>query len=116
MFAALTQWQFFWALLVIALSGAMIAQAFAGNPSIINYDMFCGIFAMLSLVYLIPATLKENISFPPIIMIGLDALNMLFLFAAGTAMASSLGVHSCGNAVCFSPASRLPPYTISDNA
>jgi hypothetical protein len=78
----------------------MIADAFKGNPSIVNYDMFAAVFAMLSLFYLIPATFNESFQFHPMLMVGLDVLNTLFYFIAGTATAAYLGVHSCGNAVC----------------
>jgi len=90
--------QFFWTLLIIALVGNMIATSIKGNPAIVNYDMFAAVFAMLSLLYLIPATFKESLAFHPMLMIGLDLLNTLFYFVAGTATAAYLGVHSCGNA------------------
>jgi len=78
----------------------MIATSFGGNPSIVNYDMFVAVFAMLSLFYLIPATLKEEFAFHPIIMIALDAVNTLFWLCAAIATAGWLGAHSCSNAVC----------------
>jgi len=90
--------QFFWTLLIIALVGNMIATAFAGNPSIVNYDMFVAVFGMLSLLYLIPATFNESLAFHPALMVGLDVLNTLFFFVGGVATAAELGVHSCGNA------------------
>lgn len=74
----------------------MIASAFAGNPAIINYDMFVAVFSMLSLFYLIPATIKEGIAHP-LIMIGLDVLNTLFYFCGAVATAAYLGARSCGN-------------------
>lgn len=86
----------------MALVGNMIATAFAGNPSIVNYDMFVAVFAMLSLLYLIPATVKPDFSFHPMLMVGLDALNALFFVIGGIATAAYLGVHSCGNSVCNS--------------
>jgi len=89
--------QFFWTLLIMALIGNMIASAFSGNPSIINYTMFVSIFSMLSLFYLIPATVKPDLSFHPLLMVGLDVLNVLFFFCAAVALAAYLGVHSCGN-------------------
>jgi len=95
---ALRGFQFFWTLLIIALVGNMIADAIKGNPSIVNYDMFAAVFAMLSLFYLIPATFNEGFMFHPMLMVGLDVLNTLFYFIAGTATAAYLGVHSCGNA------------------
>ena len=75
----------------------MIAEATGGNPSIVNYDMFVAVFSMLTLFYLIPATIKEDWAFHPLIMIVLDLLNTLFFFVGAVATASYLGVHSCGN-------------------
>lgn len=83
----------------MALVGNMIATAIAGNPSIVNYDMFVAVFAMLSLFYLIPATLKEDFAFHPIIMVALDTLNVLFFLCGAIATAAYLGVHSCSNEV-----------------
>jgi len=88
---------FFWTLLIMALVGNMIATAYSGNPSIINYTMFVAVFSMLSLFYLIPATLKPDFSFHPLLMVILDLLNTLFFFCAAVALAAYLGVHSCGN-------------------
>jgi len=89
--------QFFWTLLIMALIGNMIATAFAGNPSIVNYDMFVAVFGMLSLFYLIPATFNESFAFHPMLMVGLDIVNALLFVIGGIAMAAYLGVHSCGN-------------------
>lgn len=80
----------------MALIGNMIATAFAGNPSIVNYDMFVSVFGMLSLFYLIPATFSEGLSIP-LIAITLDVLNTLFFLCAGIATAAYLHVHSCSN-------------------
>ena len=91
--------QFFWAVLIIALTGNMIAEATNGNPSSVNFAIFCGIFGLLSLFYLIPATVNESFAFHPLIMIAIDALNTLFWFAAAVALAAKLRVHSCGNIV-----------------
>lgn len=59
---------------------------------------------MLSLLYLIPVSLKPDFSFHPIISIALDALNTIFFLCGGIALAAELGVHSCGNDV------RIIPY------
>jgi hypothetical protein len=91
--------QFLWTLLIMALVGNMIATAFSGNPSSINYTMFVSVFSMLSLFYLIPATLKPDFSLHPLLMVLLDLLNTLFFFCAAVALAAFLGVHSCGNDV-----------------
>lgn len=83
----------------------MIHEAFAGNPSLINYDMFVAVFSLVSLLYLIPATLREAFAVHPMIMLLVDVVNTLLFFIAGVAMAAKLRVHSCGNEV--SP-SRCP--------
>lgn len=85
----------------MAIVGNMIASAFAGNPSIINYDMFVAAFGMLSLFYLIAAALNDSFTGHPIIPLALDILNVLFLFCAAVAMAAKLGAHSCSNTVRF---------------
>lgn len=91
--------QFLWALLIMALVGNMIATSFSGNPSIVNYDMFVAVFSMLTLFYLIPATIKEALIGHPIIMIAIDALNVIFYFCGAVAMAAYLHVHSCSDLV-----------------
>ena len=91
--------QFFWALLVLALVGDMISSAKGGNPSIVNYDMFVAVIGMLSLLYLIPATIKDSLTIHPLLPLILDALNVLFWFCGAVATAAELGVHSCSNPV-----------------
>lgn len=88
--------QFLWALLIMALVGDMIATSFAGDHSMVNFDMFVAVFAMLSLFYLIAATIMESI-FVPIAVITLDVLNTVFFLIGGIATAAYLGVHSCSN-------------------
>ena len=92
--------QFLWTLLVIAIVGDMIAEATSGNPSIINYVMFCAVFAMLSLFYLIPASIMDAFTFHPILPLALDVANSLFWFCAAVALSVQLGVHTCNNDVC----------------
>jgi len=67
------------------------------TPSIINYDLFAAIFAMLSLVYLIAATLNESFIFHRALMLGIDLANVLFTFCGAVATAAILGVNSCSN-------------------
>ncbi|KAK4946628.1 hypothetical protein LTR10_014480 [Elasticomyces elasticus] len=89
--------EFFFILVIMALIGNVIAMAFAGNPSLVNYDMFVAAFSMLSLFYLFLAAWSDSFTGHPIIPIVLDALNVLFLFCAAVATAAELGVHSCSN-------------------
>ena len=91
--------QFFWALLVMAIVGNMIAESDGGNPSIINYAIFVALFGMLSLFFLIPATVKPSLAFMPILPFVIDLLNVLFWFCGAVALAAQLGAHSCSNQV-----------------
>jgi uncharacterized membrane protein YhaH (DUF805 family) len=84
----------------MALTGNIIADAIAGNPSSINYTMFVAVFSMLSLFYLFLVAFKEDFAIHPLIPVILDALNTLFFFAAAVALAARLHVHSCSNKVC----------------
>lgn len=81
----------------MALIGNMIAGAFAGNPSSINYTMFVSAFSMFTLFYLFPASWNLDWAIHPIIMITVDALNCIFFFCAAIALAAKLTSHSCTN-------------------
>lgn len=83
----------------MALVGNMIADAIAGNPSIINYAIFVSVFSMLSLIYLIAVSFNDGFAGHPAIPLALDALNMLFFFCGAVAFAAELRVHSCSNGV-----------------
>lgn len=89
--------EFFFTLVVMALVGNIIATAFSGNPSLINYDMFVVVFGMLSLFYLIAVAWNDSFTGHPMIPLVLDLLNVLFFFCAAVAMAAELGTHSCSN-------------------
>lgn len=82
----------------MALVGNMIATAFAGNSSMVNYVMFVSVFGMGSLLYLLPTAFLDSFSIP-MINIPLDVLNVLFWFCAAVALPAYLGVHSCSNSV-----------------
>lgn len=83
----------------MALVGNMIADAFSGNPATVNYALYAGVFSMFTLFYLIPASYNIDWAIHPIIMIVLDALNAIFFFTAGIALAAKLHAHSCNNKV-----------------
>ncbi|EGP92684.1 unnamed protein product [Zymoseptoria tritici ST99CH_1A5] len=92
---ALRGFQFFCTLIVMALVGNMIAMG--ADPAVVNYTMFCAVIAMLALIFLIPATIKEEWSIMPAIPFALDAIIVLFWFCAAVALAARLGAHSCSN-------------------
>lgn len=83
----------------MALVGDVIASAYGGNPSIINYDMFVAVFSMLCLFYLIAVAVNDGFAGHPALPLALDILNTIFFFCGAVAMSARLGVHSCGNDV-----------------
>lgn len=83
----------------MGLTGNMIATAFAGNPSVVNYTIFVTVFAMITLFYLIAITFKEEFTFHKFVPAAMDVLNVLFFFCAAVALAAELGAHSCSNSV-----------------
>lgn len=92
--------QFLWTLLITALIGNVIQDAFNGNPASINYAMFVAVFSWLVLIYGVVAAVMEGVNIPVLLMAG-DALAALFTFIAGITLAAELNVHSCSNAVSY---------------
>jgi hypothetical protein len=90
--------QFLWTLLITALIGNVIAEAFAGNPSSINYAMFAAAFSWVVLLYGLAAAFIEGLAIT-IVLAVMDVLAVLFTFVAGVVLAAKLGVHSCNNHV-----------------
>ncbi|KAJ6257300.1 hypothetical protein Dda_8189 [Drechslerella dactyloides] len=88
--------QLFLNVLTLALAGALVAQqTIGGSPSQVNFALFASIFSMLTLFYTLFAAITDGGN--TIILLAVDGLNTLFVFAAATALAAGLGVHSCGN-------------------
>jgi hypothetical protein len=81
----------------MALTANQVAMGH--SPAIINYDLFATIFALLTLFYLVAATLNDSFVIHRAIMLGVDVLNCLWLFIAAVATAAILGVHSCTDRV-----------------
>jgi len=101
---ALRSWTFLWTLLSLALIGNVIATAFAGNPSAVNYAIFVSVFSLLVVLYGFAAAFVESLAIPIALAVA-DALATIFSFIAGVVLAAKLHVHSCGNAV--SPSLKL---------
>jgi len=91
--------QFIFAVIVLALAAALVAnQPVGGSPSQVNYSVFVGVFSLLTWFYSVGASwISPDGLGAPIIIIVLDLLNTLFYFAAGIALAVAIRVHSCGN-------------------
>lgn len=82
----------------MALIGNVIADAFAGNPSSINYAIFTSVFCMLVALFGFAGAFVESLAIP-IVAIVADGLAMLFSVIAGIVLAAKLHVHSCNNKV-----------------
>ncbi|KAM5446895.1 hypothetical protein MaudCBS49596_006295 [Microsporum audouinii] len=89
--------QLAFAVIVMALIGNMIDDALNGSASVVNYNMFVPAFIMLSLIYLIPASISDTVMFHPILMFIIDALCCLFAFCGAIALPAKQHVHSCSN-------------------
>lgn len=92
----LRAFQFVMVLLITALVGNVIADAFAGNAAAINFAIFVAVFCWLTVLYGLAAAFVESLAIP-IVAIAADALSALLTFVAGVVLAAKLGVHSCGN-------------------
>ncbi|TVY34400.1 Non-classical export protein [Lachnellula subtilissima] len=93
---ALRAWTFLWTLLALSLIGNVIASAFSGNPSVVNYAMFVSVFCMLVVLFGIAGVFVESLAIPIALAVA-DVLAALFSVIAGIALAAELHVHSCGN-------------------
>ncbi|PYI05320.1 hypothetical protein BO78DRAFT_398292 [Aspergillus sclerotiicarbonarius CBS 121057] len=90
-------WEFIWTLLIMAIIGNMIAEAFAGNPATVNYAMFVSAFSMFTLFYLVPASINMDWAIHPLFVVVIDTLNAIFFLTAAIALAAKLECHSCSN-------------------
>ncbi|KAF3894539.1 Non-classical export protein Nce102 [Trichophyton interdigitale] len=95
--AALRLIQLALAVIVMALIGNMIDDAIHGSSSVVNYNLFVLAFILLSLLYLIPASLSDKIMLHPILMFFIDALCCIFAFCGAIALPARQHVHSCSN-------------------
>ena len=95
---ALRALQLLWIVLITALVGNVIADAFAGNPSSVNFAIFVAALDWVVIIIAVIATFVSALS-NPIILMAIDGVALFFNFVAGVLLAAKLGVHSCGNKV-----------------
>ena len=73
------------------------------SPSAVNFLVFCSVWTLLALIYLIVTPWRFERAAHPFIILGVDALTMLFWFAGFVAAAAFLGDrYSCYGRVCDS--------------
>ncbi|KAF2130290.1 hypothetical protein P153DRAFT_356083 [Dothidotthia symphoricarpi CBS 119687] len=92
----LRAFQLFCAVIVVALTGDMVARAYSGVHSVVNYTLFVGIWWLLTLLYFLPTSFIEKFSIPLVDM-AFDGLSVLFGFCAAVALPAYLHAHSCSN-------------------
>ncbi|PGG96909.1 hypothetical protein GX51_07601 [Blastomyces parvus] len=83
--------------IIMALIGNMISEAFHGSASTVNYILFVSAFSMLSLFYLFAAAISDAFMIHPFVVFLVDLLNTIFVFCGAIALPSKLRVHSCSN-------------------
>lgn len=78
----LTPGQIFFAILILGLSGHLVAsQVYGGAPSSTNYNVFLGIWLLVVSFVGVAAGFVSALQ--GVVMVGLDALSVLFAFAGG---------------------------------
>jgi len=92
---ALRSLQLLITVIIMALVGNMIAMG--ASPAVVNYVMFCAVFAMLALFFLLPVAFNEAWGVHAALPTALEGLIVIFWFCAAVALAAELGVHSCSN-------------------
>lgn len=91
-------WNLFFSVLVVALIGSAIHDAFAGNPASVNFAIFVAVISLLIALYEFVAHFIEAIAIP-IALMAADGVASLLCLIAGIVLAANLRVHSCGNKV-----------------
>lgn len=112
---ALRGFQFLMTLLITALIGNVIAEAFAGNAATINFAIFVAVFSWVVLLFGGAAAFITSLAIP-IVLIALDGIATLLTFIAGVVLAARLGVHSCNNEVWQTYHFRGPKNNINTSS
>ncbi|KAF8427002.1 marvel domain-containing protein [Tirmania nivea] len=93
--------QFGITILTLGLSATLpTQQSSGGSPTRVNFTIFACVFALLTLLYLLPVSVISSFRsrfYHPLISLVFDLLNFIFFLSAAIALAAQLGVHSCSN-------------------
>ncbi|OAX83600.1 hypothetical protein ACJ72_02029 [Emergomyces africanus] len=85
--------------IIMALIGNMISEAFHGSAATVNYILFVSAFTMLTLIYLFAAGISEAFIVHPVLVFLIDLLNAIFIFCGAIALPSKLRARDCSNKV-----------------
>lgn len=87
---------FFFLIVVLGLTGSLISGQDDSN-SRVNFALFASVFGLItSTIYGALAQVFQPLAWP-VLSITLEFLNVVFTFAAATALAVGIRVHSCSN-------------------
>ncbi|EEH16983.2 hypothetical protein PABG_07070 [Paracoccidioides brasiliensis Pb03] len=89
--------EWFFTIIIMALIGNMIADAFHGSAASVNYILFVSAFSMLTLFYLTAAAISESFMIHPLVVCFVDLLNDIFIFCGAVALSLKLRVRDCSN-------------------
>ncbi|PGH08771.1 hypothetical protein AJ79_05870 [Helicocarpus griseus UAMH5409] len=89
--------QTIFAVIIMALIGNMINEAYNESSSTVNYVLFVPAFTLLTMFYLLTATINDSFIVHPAVMFLVDLLNLIFVFCGAVALPSKLRVHDCSN-------------------
>ncbi|KAK2623540.1 hypothetical protein QTJ16_007094 [Diplocarpon rosae] len=85
------------ALIVLGTLAYVNNVPFASSPSWINFLLFCAVWTLLALVYLLLAPIWFPALAHKLAILGVDALTMIFWFAGFVATAVKLDNTDCGS-------------------
>ncbi|POS82941.1 hypothetical protein EPUL_004538 [Erysiphe pulchra] len=88
--------QLLWTFLCTALFSSVIAGAFAGNPSIINFAIFVCVLSWLACIGGMIGAFDEKYLLPMIVLV-LDTTTTFLSLITSIVLAAKLSVHSCGD-------------------
>lgn len=90
--------QLLWTFLCTALFSSVIAGAFAGNPSIINFAIFVCVLSWITCIGGMIGAFDEKYLVPMIVLV-LDTTTTILSLITGIVLAAKLTAHSCGDTV-----------------
>lgn len=88
--------QLLWTFLCTALFSSVIAGAFAGNPSIINFAIFVCVLSWITCIGGMIGAFDEKYLVPMIVLV-LDTTTTILSLITGIVLAAKLTAHSCGD-------------------
>ncbi|KAL9949102.1 hypothetical protein D7B24_008408 [Verticillium nonalfalfae] len=86
----------------LGLSGFVASAYWWHSPDIVNFIIFCSVWSLLVLAYLILTPMFMERLFHQLVSLGLLAVTTIFWFAGSIALATWTGTPKCDNSWCGS--------------